>query len=552
MEHFDHAAAFSELKTLIQNQEENVAQNFKRLEERLDVFLKGPLIPLPANLAKPETVESPKAEERKDPRPCFRHSKTVEEEQLKRNAESHHELVSQEMPDRGPIQENKFLTLVEHPAFEIFFGIAITSNALILGFEVSAISRREAEAVGPFFLCTTFVYAFLFGAELVLRLLAYGKSFFFNESWQWNCLDCVIVAGSLWDVIVEVLNVVEVQMGSVTGLAAIRVVRVLRITRMVRIVKVARIMRFVKALRTLLASIVYTIKSLWWALVLLVLLVYVFGILFTQAVLDYTEDNEISAEAQAAIDSYWSDLLPSMLTLFMSITDGVEWEYPLRALAEVHQIWVGVFLFYIAFAYLAVLNVVTGVFCEAAIESAANDHEMAMHAIMENRKAHINKVKSLFQDLDEDGSGTLTLAELEHHMSSDAVKDYFEMLELDVRDAWSLFKLLDQDGGSAIELEEFLWGCMHLRGNAKALDLARLQHDHKWLLHKLTDFMAYSEEQFQQVTQMSSLLLRIGFQSVQIQSQSAGLQNEWSSEPEVQPSSPMPLFANGNTSKQSV
>ena len=57
-------------------------------------------------------------------------------------------------------------------------------------------------------------------------------------------------------------------------------------------------------------------------------------------------------------------------------------------------------------------------------------------------------------------------------MSSDIVKDYFEMLELDVRDAWTFFRLLDQDGGSAIDLDEFLWGCMHLRGNATKLHLS--------------------------------------------------------------------------------
>jgi len=277
-------------------------------------------------------------------------------------------------------------------------------------------------------------------------------------------------------------------------------------------------------------------------MVLLLLLVYVFGILFTQAVLDYAEVGVFSTESMVSIDHYWSDVIPSMLTLFMSITGGVSWELPLRPLAEVHEIWVTIFLFYISFAYLAVLNVVTGVFCEAAIESAANDHEMAMQAIMDNRKAHIAKVKSLFTNMDHDGSGTLTLAELEHHMSSDIVKDYFEMLELDVRDAWTFFKLLDQDGGSAIDLDEFLWGCMHLRGNAKALDLARLQHDHMWLLRKQTDFMQYSEEQFAKMTAMHSHILRAVRTRSQIQSQSEGLYEEWPSKLEVRPSSLMPLF----------
>eukprot|EP00931_Biecheleriopsis_adriatica_P057183 TRINITY_DN33910_c0_g1_i1.p1 TRINITY_DN33910_c0_g1~~TRINITY_DN33910_c0_g1_i1.p1 ORF type:complete len:571 (+),score=107.99 TRINITY_DN33910_c0_g1_i1:46-1758(+) len=556
---FDHAAAFSELKSLMREQEVKVAQGFKKLEARLDM-LGGDqqLDQLLTDSVAPEAdgALSPK---RLELRQTFRKSKSKEEEQLKETA-TNHARVTEVASAKTLNRANKpFLSaVVEHPAFEIFFGFVIVSNALVLGLEVSATAKGEADSLGPAFLVATVFYAFLFTAELVLRLLVYGRYFLYMEGWQWNWLDLVIVACSLWEVCVEFSHLVPVEMESVSGLAAIRVVRIIRITRMVRIIKVARLIRFVKALRTLVSSITHTIKSLFWALVLLVLLVYVFGILFTQAVYDHLSDIEVSAEASTSIESYWSGLLTSMLTLFMAITGGVSWELPLAPLSEIHGVWVAIFLFYIAFAYLAVLNVVTGVFCEAAIESARSDHEMAMHSIMENRKAHVAKVKSLFEDLDEDGSGTLTLDELEHHMNSDIVKDYFEMLELDVRDAWSLFRLLDQDGGSEVELEEFLWGCMHLRGNAKALDLARLQYDHRWLLRQQTDFMAYSEEQFDKLMRLHSNTLN-AVRSARIQSQSEGLQGEsaaqpriqsrsegpqgeLAAQPRVQPSSSMPLF----------
>ena len=43
-----------------------------------------------------------------------------------------------------------------------------------------------------------------------------------------------------------------------------------------------RIFRFVMALRTLVTSIFHTLKSLFWALLLLVIIVYVFGVIFVQ------------------------------------------------------------------------------------------------------------------------------------------------------------------------------------------------------------------------------------------------------------------------------
>ena len=42
-------------------------------------------------------------------------------------------------------------------------------------------------------------------------------------------------------------------------------------------------------------------------------------------------------------------------------------------------------------------------------------------------------------------------------MKLDSRQAYFEVLGLDVDDAWSFFKQLDLDEGGELEIEEFLW-----------------------------------------------------------------------------------------------
>ncbi|CAE8724748.1 unnamed protein product, partial [Polarella glacialis] len=204
---------------------------------------------------------------------------------------------------------------------------------------------------------------------------------------------------------------------------------------------------------------------------------------------------DTSENGMRVFTRYWGGLAPSMLTLFMSICGGVSWEIPMAPLQEISPAWSILFLFFISFAYFAVLNVVTGVFCQSAIESAQNDHDMIMHSIVTEKEAHIAKVKSLFKDIDGDQSGYITFHELESNMHKPSVQTYFEALELNVDDAWNFFKLLDEDGGSSIEIEEFLMGCLRLRGNAKALDLAKMHHDQQWMLRKQSAFMAHVEKQ---------------------------------------------------------
>lgn len=64
-------------------------------------------------------------------------------------------------------------------------------------------------------------------------------------------------------------------------------------------------------------------------------------------------------------------------------------------------------------------------------------------------------------------------------MLFEAVKAFFESLDLDVWDAWSFFKLLDSDGGGMVEIEEFFLGCLRFRGAARAMDVAKIIQDQR-------------------------------------------------------------------------
>ncbi|CAE7542485.1 CACNA1E, partial [Symbiodinium sp. CCMP2456] len=187
--------------------------------------------------------------------------------------------------------------------------------------------------------------------------------------------------------------------------------RIVRITRLVKIARITRVLRVIMALRTLTQSIIYTLKSLIWAMILLVLIVYVFGILFAQAVNDHLMDTDVrplSDEEVAAARRYFDDLPQTMLSLFMSIAGGVSWEEVVVPLRAISVVWVAIFLTYVSFTYFAVLNVVTGVFCQSAIDSAQSDHDMVLQSILANKQAHIEKIRYLFSEIDQEDSGVIT------------------------------------------------------------------------------------------------------------------------------------------------
>merc|ERR1712151_1396913 len=112
---------------------------------------------------------------------------------------------------------------------------------------------------------------------------------------------------------------------------------------------------------------------------------------------------------------------------------------------------------YICFTYFAVLNVVTGVFCQAAMESNSEDHDQMMQTVLRHRRMYISRFKEIFTVIDNDGSGNITLSEFVAHMEDENVKNYFASLDLQCEDALCLFDLLNSlDQG--IEVDEFVLG----------------------------------------------------------------------------------------------
>ncbi|CAK9102797.1 unnamed protein product [Durusdinium trenchii] len=400
----------------------------------------------------------------------------------------------------GDTLRQRIRGIVSSVFFEALAGCIILSNAVVIGLEVEymAINREYRSPV--WFQTLHLLYAVVFALELGLRVCAFGSDLYNDgDLFRWTCLDFIIVVSSFIDVALawSIQESKEDATGSSSsGLSAIRIMRVIRISRLIRVTRIAKLMMWLKALRTLIHSIIVTLKSLVWALVLLVLLWYVFAIILSQAAIerlvllqDIPKDQWIPGDV--ALEFWWGSLGDSVSTLFMSITGGISWQIAENPLFALSGAWKVVFFAYISFTTFAVLNVMTGVFCQSAIESAARDHDMAMQNVMQDNRAFMRKFSHLFHMLDQDDTGFITLVELEERMEDPDVKTYFEV--------WTFFRLLDGDSGQEIDMDEFLYGCMRLRGEAKALDLAKLMHSHAWLAKQQVDFMMFCEEKFVQI-----------------------------------------------------
>lgn len=218
------------------------------------------------------------------------------------------------------------------PWFDVFWALVIASNAAYLGIELSAAQQNS--------LAVHFGYACLFSIELVMRLYAVGfRAYICDEGWAWNWLDLTVVSTSWVDIIMDFLG----ESAGTTG-SSFRVLRLFRVSRLLRIVKTLWIVRFVGALRTLVSSLMDTLKPLFWAMCLLLIIIYIAALLFTDVVLQHLSENP----NLAPMKKYFGDLGIPIQTLFRSISGGIDWADAADALTPLGDFWVLLFQFYIA------------------------------------------------------------------------------------------------------------------------------------------------------------------------------------------------------------
>jgi len=369
------------------------------------------------------------------------------------------------------------LTIVHSASFTYAITFLILVNMVILGIEVDVASTLPPYQEPRWFGLINLTIVVIFVAELVLKFVAYGCRGFIHgpERW-WNLFDVIIIGTSVMETIMEFVTIwmAAMQMDS----SHLRVMRFARIARALRGVRAVRFLRFVSALRTLVFSILSTMWSLIWTLVLLILLFYCFAVILTQLVTDHCRYNEGGVvNCSPDLMRFWKSVAESMLTLFVSISGGLSWSEALHPLREVSGIAFLCMMVYIVLTVLAILNVVTGVFCNNAIESARADKDIAIMKQMQKHAKQLKSLRGVFKEIDNDQSNLVSLQELKDALKSKKLASFLESMDISTQDIWTLFMVMDSDGSGDVTLEEFVTGCMQLQGPAQSIQLARMRHE---------------------------------------------------------------------------
>jgi len=363
-------------------------------------------------------------------------------------------------------------------AFDAALGFVIIGNAVTLGVETQirktvplgcsedcsdctgqmdpTLTCHEVPAlVGIFDNCFLGIYV----VELLLRLGVYGPSVLKSN---WIKFDAFLVFSSLVDLI---LSYIEIEASILEQLMVVRILRA---------AKLARALRLMVQFRTLWAlvqGLMHSAGTLAWTFLLIMVMLSVFAILGME-VIGVDEDLPLDDPYNMAAKDNFSSFLKTILTLMQLLSfDSIGGIY--RPLIK-HR-GIGVFLYFIGLMLLlsiALMNLIAAIMINSSMDQAKDD-KTEMKAWEAVRKAkQMEKLKVMFLELDEDGSGELSLDEL-HAAPEDAQADLKEIAGTD--DLTELFHLLDYDGGGSVGVEEFCDGVLKsTSGSPGIVELGKL------------------------------------------------------------------------------
>mmetsp|Transcript_4747 Transcript_4747/g.8401 ORF Transcript_4747/g.8401 Transcript_4747/m.8401 type:complete len:509 (-) Transcript_4747:108-1634(-) len=426
---------------------------------------------------------------------------TDEAPRLSLKSEDAREFHVQEMQQAS--WQERVLMICSSYYFDRFFAVVIILNSIMVAVSVEYAAMHLTDNPPPSIQALQLVFLALFVVEITMRMIAYGVDFLKGPDWGWNIFDSICVFSSILESIFSV---------SAQGSEALMIARFLRI---VRITRVIRLIRFFRQLRVMVVTILHTLSSLFYCTALMAAFIYMFAVCFTQAALFHLMELEQRTEYPSYRDDlvkHWGHLANSFWTLSLSVSSGLSWGEAANTLSYVSPVYCSLFIFYLCFMMFCMFNVITGFFCNDAIDMASADKEEMVAEQMRNKEKYMEFFRSIFSQMDLDGSGTMTFNELEVFMTNARFQAYLGYLKIDVSHAWTIFRLIDKDNSGVISVEEFIGGLLRLRGFAKTVDMKTVHHD----LHRtnmvLSQFMDFAEDRLVEIENVV-LDLRDGMQT---------------------------------------
>jgi len=313
--------------------------------------------------------------------------------------------------------------------------------------------------------------AFFF--ELTLHIAADGAHAFRSVPFLF---DFFIVATSIIDYVVT--------FGVESNGANMNFLRVARLAKLVKLAKTFKAATVFRELRILIKTLINSMMSLVWSVILLFFIMLSGGIFLAQVTAGVIADESKEVELRRWVFEHYGSGSRSFYTLFEATLSGGWPTYARRLIMEVSAWYAGFWLLYVIVVVFAVIRVIGALFLQQTMKMASADEEMMYARKRKEKDDYIARIKKFLQASDKDGNAWMDLAELEAMLSLSDIQEWLTIIGLEVSEIRDLFCVLD-DGRAGVKHKDLVENMLRLSGGARVMDTVLLMHGQDRIAHGL-------------------------------------------------------------------
>jgi len=247
--------------------------------------------------------------------------------------------------------------------------------------------------------------------------------------------------------------------------------------RVLRIVRALRILKYATELRCMLQSVVGSVMSLFWAFAVITFIFFLFSLALVQGMSMQITSVSLDDDAMSLTVSQFGSVGRAMYAFLICTTGGDDWVNYVNSLVPLGPLNVWVFLIGVNLTQIALMNILTGIFVEKAIQLGVPDHDAR---ILQKRRADARIAKELcafLNTLDSDRSGTISWKEFSAVSQDEVVESMMKVLGVDIRDAQMFFDIVAaSDPYGEVEISVLADVLMCLKGQATGFDVQALAY----------------------------------------------------------------------------
>jgi len=242
---------------------------------------------------------------------------------------------------------------------------------------------------------------------------------------------------------------------------------------MMRLARLLRLLKLFKELWLMVSGLLQSLKTLGWICLVALLFCYACAIICTTVIghNDELYDPYFAKSGGWDHEVYFATVWRSTFTLFQIMTLDQWNESVVRHVVANQPAMLIFFLIFVCISSLGLMSIMIGVVVENTLATANKDQNKLKARRERDRKQVFGQLQEIFEMADVDGSGTLKLEEVESAIQKPEIYNKLKMIDFPVDDPGQIFALLDYDESGELTTEEFITGCIRMKGPAKSKDL---------------------------------------------------------------------------------